>query len=526
MRRFAAVAAFFVFVLAGQTALAASFNGNLAVTSPETYKVLAVGPDGRTNIANVGANGYFTVTIRQNSTLHLIDGNGQYAGPIVLARGSRAYAKLKNISTRRLMVTVSNGFATVPFGRSKMYFRRHRSARIAFDRSTGPLGAGNLGFVRIGQDAGLQAAAQARINAVNSIGEDSDEDGLPDIVDVDDDGDLTLDSMDSDTSSQSQFEPETTSTLALDLADSLNANAAGVTEGMIDEALQDNLRIQFFLRRNGATSAVSAINVNCGALPYCSVPDGVATILGPDSATDTTPGMLWTAFDPDSDGLPNLSTAAADSLFAGTLVVLPHVPRTGIMPGDTVLFSYEAGGSVASVPGVIPFYFITTPAVKEYSDGLASGALTYPVTPGSPGTGPSATIDLNSSNLTLTFWRPQRPAISASESGFIDIGKLRYGVYLTPLGTAAVISCFSDDFSALSETLRERGVEGTTNQPLADTANDAPADASSTLSFTLDLDACLTRAGVSTAGLKVGVELIATSEAQDQSVQKIWFGLP
>lgn len=113
--------------------------------------------------------------------MHLRAPNGRYAGPIVVGSrkrgrraivGVRAGAKLGRIKVRR-------GYARV---RRKLPKRWVVATRVARARKGVPIGAGAFGRVRSRLSRGAPS-------------DDRDLDGIPDKLDIDDDGDLILDGV-------------------------------------------------------------------------------------------------------------------------------------------------------------------------------------------------------------------------------------------------------------------------------------------------------------------------------------------
>jgi hypothetical protein len=140
--------------------------------------VIALAPDGA--VSRARAKPRFRVVPRAGTvTLQIRDRAGSYLGPVVVAGrdgrvtlGVRAGARLGRIEVR-------NGYARV----SNPPARRSIDARVtARARGGRPVGAGNLGWV--------PGRAQGR----SAPGTDPDGDGIPNRFDVDDDGDLVLDS--------------------------------------------------------------------------------------------------------------------------------------------------------------------------------------------------------------------------------------------------------------------------------------------------------------------------------------------
>jgi hypothetical protein len=145
------------------------------VTSP--YTVIALSEDGRARFER--AHGRFAfVPPARTVTLHLVDGEGVYAGPVVAAgRGRRAVMRMR-AGARLGTLRIRDGW--IATGRRVAKRRQGRGA-AARARAGVPIGAGVMGHVRSG------AAGPG------GPGRDRDRDGFPGRFDVDDDGDLVLD---------------------------------------------------------------------------------------------------------------------------------------------------------------------------------------------------------------------------------------------------------------------------------------------------------------------------------------------
>ncbi|MCO6431573.1 MAG: hypothetical protein J5J00_11990 [Deltaproteobacteria bacterium] len=503
-------------------AQAARVKGKVTGDSPQNYKVVAVNKNASSTVAAVKANGSFSVNAKKNATLHLVSTSGKYVGPIGAAKGSKFYANLSGEKGNIGKVTLGNGFATTKYnGKTRKYYARKK---VSFDSSTGPLGAGKFGLVLnpVGADALAKRAKKVGVRAEDDeLGEDLDSDGIPDLLDIDDDGDLELDIVDEVQHAQTDFNAEIASTLRLELSNSLNINVGSPTDSQVDSLIQSNLFLLMLLQNNSNGATVSSVNVDCGSLSYCSS-SGTA-IIQMDNPPITN-GSVWSDYDPEGDGFPNLFVTEGRM---PEINIKPQATRSQIGTGDTIFFRINTSNGNQILPAVLPFVFSTAPALKEYSSGGSNPVtISYPVD-ASLGSGTSGNpIVLGAQQVTLTFWKPQRSAIDGAETpGYIDMGGLNYGVYLSPQGSTSVLTCELSDYSNLSSTLQTlSAVNGA--QAMVDTAADVTASASNTLTFTLDIGACLTRQGVSTTGTTVMMDLVATSQAQDQTSQSIHFKLP
>ena len=151
-----------------------AIEGRLAAS----YTVVALAPDGRTRIVEDVRGSFKLVPPARTVTLHLLGSNGRYLGPLVVrGQGRRAVVRVRagaQLGTLR----VEDGYARP--GR-KVPARRLGRGRAAKARGGVPIGTGLLGRVR------------TRATGPAGTGRDRDLDGIPGRYDVDDDGDLVLD---------------------------------------------------------------------------------------------------------------------------------------------------------------------------------------------------------------------------------------------------------------------------------------------------------------------------------------------
>jgi hypothetical protein len=500
---------------------AVKVKGRLDGANPSHWSVLAVGADGRSTTAAVSAGGRFTLSLAKSeardTTLHLIDrSDGRYAGPVVLAKGATAATRLAGKSGNLGTIAVRSGFA-VARGRAKKLFGR--ADTVGFDASTGTPGAGRLGLVARPPEARAPAADDGGGAGGDEPGDDSDADGIPNQIDVDDDGDTVLDAADPDTPSGGPgVQAAIFTDYFISIAKALNANAGGVTQEAIDALLAAELHL--VLLAPGAGGATNA-DVQCTGLPWCTT----ATVFGPSWVSDLPFGAPWSSYDSNGNGIPNLRTDPTD---IPQIVIKPNVTTADVHPGDTLLFTITtAAGETITLPAVLPFYFTTTPLLASVADGTTTTPVTYPVGPSGPGTEANP-FALTSGRLTMTLWRPQRPAIPGAESGtLMDMGGLSYGVSLGSFGSSDVVVCDPADYSDPSPTLEPATPSAAAFDVavLHDTAPDAAPDPTRTLAFTVDLAACLARAGHATSG-KVMVDLTARDRAQDNVALQFHVQLP
>jgi hypothetical protein len=498
---------------------ALAFPGAAVAASPPVslklskagYKVVALDNAGHA-VKAVGRNVKLAPTAAR-FTLHLVDARGNYAGPIVVAgTGTKAVVGLRR-GGRLGMVTVKRGYglAHAP----KRMLDKSRTARA---RRGVPVGAGVLGRVA-GQSKGASGA-----------GLDTDRDGVPAAFDVDDDGDLLLDNVDK----ASQRSPRQVpvgppnptpppvgmppgasagftlfSNLKLDIGLSLNANAGAVTDAQIDDALARNATLAI------SVPAGDEVELDCLGLAYCS-PGGTGTTL---AGSKPFPGD----FDTDGDGFGTITRGAT-----GDFQLHPGATSAEIGSGDSFIERVTTGGSETTAAGTLNYVFSTTPALTAFTTAAGSGTISYPVAPGGLGTNQNPIPVAAGSPISLVFWRPQRKAIAGSGegSGFVDIGHLTYSADIPNAPSAPGSpggapgpggNCQGQYASADADaTVGRDGV--------LDKADDRAAAAANTLSFTVDVDACLAANSVTwPAGATLGIDIQARAVQGDNAAQKIWF---
>lgn len=555
-----AVAALYLAVPASGDA-ATTVRGTLAGGKGTT--VLGLVRDGSAVADRVGGKGRFKLRFRGRSarqaSLQLVTRAGSYRGPVVLARaGRRAYTTLARRKAKRVSlgrVRLRKGYATTARRTSKRLLRggtvdRRRWARA--NRRGKPTGAGKLGLVRMrgrgaaarkGRPSAIVAGRAQAAGLANDPGADPDRDGTPNVADADDNGNLILDQTDPSTPEQEGVRGDIFSGLPLEPEQALNVNAAGVSRAQIDATLRERLNLAFtFFPRDPVGEdvlpgrTVTAVDVDCFALVYCRPGAGTAVVtsegLAPGTPGAPAPGSLWTDYDPNGDGLPNL--VLTDSVGGGPpgyhLVVEPRADTAQIRPGDSFNFVIRTDAAPATAPVTLTAYFVTTPAIDVYDDGTGPTPVSYPVQPGDPGTSENPAV-LSSESVRLTWWRPQRPAIPGAEGGgFVDMGGLFYGVDVSVrVGEEErIVQCIAADWSAPSGTLTVGQVfPGPPSfESLTDSAADAPPDSANTLAATLDLGSCLRREGIDPAGKTVLARMIAADRARDQAAQFFHMTLP
>lgn len=486
----------------------AAITGKL---SKPGYTLIAIGYDG--SAVSTRARSFKLRPRVGRVTLHLRDRRGKYAGPVLVARKGRRGVVGVRAGARLGRVRIARGYAGTARALPRRALDRGRTVQL---RGGAPLGNGrNFGLVRSRGVGGIGPGA------------DRDLDGVPGVLDIDDDGDRVLDPLERGASaraSQTGPAPEpgfnNFSQLFLELDQTVNANAAAVTDARIDAAMTRFLSVIFL----GVTPGTE---LDCGGLVWCS-PGGPARANAEpwrDMAGKAFPGDL----DADGDGLGTMELTER-----GEFRLHPNASSRQIGTGDTMIQRTPDGREVA---GTLAFVFNTVPAIQRWSDGAGNGeTLAHPVPAGAPGTGHNPLVIARDAAgeyvMTYTFWRPQRRAIaSAGERGdFVDIGGLDYQVVVPNVpGTSSTGSpqCPADSLSTAEPqlTLGSGGAGGR----FRDSAPDRAAARENTLTVTVNLSRCAAlRGGSLQPGDQLNVDIAATPadpSAHDVANQNVFVRL-
>ncbi|MDZ4786219.1 MAG: hypothetical protein SGJ02_09105 [bacterium] len=431
--------------------------------------------------------------------------DGQGVGPVVLKKISttkssiffsgKTQANKNNIRLGR--IDLKEGYANVRKNLNSSIVSKIEATAV----DGVPIGAGNGGLV-----AATTPTKQFR------GGRDSDNDGYIDIFDLDLNGNRIANPF--DTTDEEEEDEESLggpgilaaegvdmpfTTLFLNMNQTLNVNVGSVTLEDIDAVIsgENGFAIVFFFKVDDTT--YDGAHVICdSSLLYCrSEADGGSTsIIGGVSESTTPPSGVWSSFNDDGSGFPNLDLISGfqgqnENVFVGS--VQPRVTTSQFQPGDLATIEFMNGTTVSERRAIsIPSYFVTIPALQSYNAGSGVQTVDYDTPPGSSEGSP---ITLTGGTFTATFWRPQRLSIGEETGSFRDISALQYGLIIST--QTKEFGCSDGLFSGLS-SLDTTGSNSL--WPLRDTVTvDAEPNAANTLSFTVNLSACLAENGA-TAG--------------------------
>lgn len=562
-----------VLCLAASLALMAPSVSTAAAPKPITgklnkpgYTVIALATSGEATVVRARRGRFKLRPPAQRVSLHLRAADGTYAGPIVIERqGKNARKAILGVEAGAELgkVRVRSGYAKLKQELAEDSIDRKRKARA---RKGVPIGARVFG----------------RVISPNLSGpaSDPDADGLPDPLDIDDDGDLILDNIDRSTTSSratlraspSQFHVQ--SELVAPIYDTVNANSPAFTDVQIEAALPEIGRLVFEILPG------TAAELDCSGLRYCSSggTGRFPTVLNPPEGTPF-PGSPRGPFDGDADGFgrltPGPGTVSGMYLLHGARARDPGLDPTAsqIGTGDVLTEHVTTAGnesecpqptnpSCASFLSTLGFVFATTPALVSFSDETAETIVPYPIDgpysgppedfrPSGPGTlgngfpvtdGPDADQDVE---LTFTFWRPQRKPIDGelcpppddrlcTTDQWIDIGGLTYSVGVSHFGNPPAGGVFGACPQGTVSTADSNLMPPPTPPPpgqsvgFVDGAPDQPASQTNTFSFTLNASQCLASFGISSwdAGQELGLAFTGKDLSFDMTEQAVNFQRP
>jgi hypothetical protein len=519
------------------------------------YTVVAVGFNGKVTVAKGRS---FSLSIPASEyTLQLINAHGRYAGPIVV--GGESHSKvivgLKGAAALgTINVVASKGYAHVARRVPGAWLVR---SRWAWAKHGVPIGNGrNFGLV----------VSPTKGTGPTGPGGDSDRSGIPNLFDIAPGGNAVIKSLEPAVSGAREVAriagagnplppagpsgtgaPAWMSQMFLPIDQTVNEDATGMTQAEIDSTLQANLN----LKLENIPSA-DTVELDCNGLSYCSAGGtGQASEEGiqPPVGQPGYPEVPFPAatLDP-ATGFGEVVGPNVPNGFLGTLTgngasefsLYPNATTSQIGSGDVISLLTTSGGVTTQTPTTVNFVFATVPAIASYSDTAGdSGAITYPDTSGlgtqnnpiKVAPGPNGDVVVN-----FTAYRPQRAGIAgAGEPAYMDIGNLAYAFDSvsapspgqTTVGQAVPPACPASTYSNLSPTLTATNTGGSGAQSsgdLVDSAGDQPASPSNTISFSVDISACMATKGQTfPVGQPVMFDISANSQSSpDHSNQTFW----
>ena len=533
------------------------------------WRVLAVASSGRAVSARV-QNRRFSLKVRKadlkGMSLQLVDGDGAYAGPVLLRRVKRVGATRFSAKAKTALgrIDLEDGYAAVHRMLGKAAVLAAGSAKVRLTKKGAPVGAGLLGLTakpkakraaRAGDPGkgGGSLGGTCTANSPESLGGgDCDADGVPNFADVDDNGNLSLDSVDTSTADTSARINITFGSL-VPFPLQLNAYAASTTRDDVNSWLGasgpgNGMSMGYYLQERVIDPVgkfpFQDVWLTCtAAQPWCYGADATATVGGmsPNPAIwpgkhkwDTMPWWDFTGSTCPEDNTGSDSTPACVPISGGQPNSLIGMDRAGdpkggadrvwiaavqpnsddtlgmVRPKDVLtLNAQEHDGTIYSQPATITPYFVTSPGLEGFDVDGTTTTIAYPIDGTTPGASFNANpIQLGADGLlTLRIWRPQRLALPGEADGFYDVHGLHWGVMvgsyydshgdfqnLPTLGDPCIPTAIHGADLLPSPDVKQQMLDHT----VADVATD-PAhatDAESYIEFTVDVAHCMDIAGV------------------------------
>ena len=426
-------------------------------------------------------------------------------------------------------ISLKTGFAIAS---SSLKAAVYVSPKVSADSSGKPTGAGNSGIV---SSTSVSSNTLVNINA-SSPGDDSDQDGIINSVDADDNGNGVLDSA--DPASEGSDTPYVG--LNFDFRRTLNSNVRdGLSSSLIDAIVSgENYFASTFFISLPQNSTIDGGYLVCGdALTYCRPNTPLGYSGGVSESSSAYRGAMSSLL--NSSGYPILERISVGGSPAIVLSIQPRVGRDVFRPGDMYRVVLTSGSTeVSSRTFSLPPFFVSVPALKNYTANGVTTTVDYAsvnATTGSiPGVSQGDPIVLGADGLlSVSFWRPQREPIG-SEVGYQDFGALNYGIIIDNAQATCsgyytgVSSDLVEDTTALGNGNSPLSNQGANLNPLVDQVTDRPASATNLLSFTVDLKSCLSRSGGSpgTYGITLSAAGADVTGGRNTANQNIYVTIP
>ena len=501
-------------------------------TAPQGYSVLMVGKSGSSAAVKGGKFSMkMSAASLKGATLHLVSSTGKYAGPVVLKFSKTAKTGntlLSGKSGDLGKIAMKTGYSIAA---AKATTAIATTSKIKVSKTGAPSGAGRMGIPSSTSGASVRVFGVQKLGDGDAPkGEDTDKDGLPNTLDIDDDNDSKIDLVDDTNPSKAVT---TGSLLFLDISKTINLHAGMDETKMqvaIDQVFASNNNFWIGLNMNTAGgSTPDGMHISCAAEVKWCASTSPATLFGTG-----TNGAAEKWADKKSDGFamgipkgdgPNCDTSGSPMMGGGMCSntattnfnrqFIPQLPSADVQPGSLFTLNATKGGVITgSTAGTLSPYFASVPALKEVEAGGQVKNIDYALK-GVNGNGAAAgtrdnpiVVPANNKVIKLTFWHPQRSGVTdAGESRYVDMGGLRYGFYI-----GVNRFCDAGAMTPMSPTLTSSPVGGEFGHtPLVDSSKDqAPAN-TNLLSFSVDLSKCEGGTAPSIGNNAQMVTLIASS---------------
>lgn len=471
------------------------------------YTVIAIAKDGRAQTRRAPHRSFNLRPPANVVTLHLRAPDGVYAGPVVLGGAKRGVRAILGVRAGArlgvIKVKPGRGYAKSLKGLRKLQrngwvdLKRWGRAKEAV-----PIGAGNYGRVR-------------SKNVRDHVAGDLDLDGIPNPLDIDDDGDKILDNLDrrprrlrasarASADPAGDFRMRTSLGEGGDLQRTVNVNGfshSGLIpteyERLISANLVENLVLEMAILPGDLSELncglpQSRTDPTLGGLVYCT--KGGTGQLSPDEEIPF--GVSFPeCCDANDNGFGTLVPGTSPGSGFG---LSPRANSDQIGSGDLLIQHVTTDGHPVDFTSTVQYVFATNPAVASYDDGQGNSAvIKYPVPDATPGTGhnpvPVKAGPSGDVLVDLTLWRPQRRPIHP-ETGWIDMGGLDYGALIPSSGEF----CGPGSYPSTDPNMElvDGGFQGKQRWAgFRDLSADRPANAENKFTFRLNLTKCLASKG-------------------------------
>lgn len=478
---------------------------------PAGYVLVAIAKDGTAAVGKKsGATTKLTPTA-STVTLHLLSTTGSYAGPIVVG------TKKSGSSVRAILgVRAGASVGKVTYSKSLGYGRASVAAKSIVSsvfarasKSGVPVGAGSLGYtISVGTKGVSSSSVSAFATAEESqAGGDPDKDGIPNAVDVDDNGDGKLDVVDEKTvnANKSMTGPRPTmfSDFFVDLERIIRVSDAASAEAT-KEIVKEKLKFVFGMSPDGGK--VTNVRIDCLGIKWCAT----ATVF-PNMPSD--PKILWSTVDKDGDGrFFDLGKRDQGNTWNYDSSISPNVYPKDVQPGQ--MFNFEAsygGGKTVIIPSALTSFFVTAPAPKV----IGKTPISYPVQ-GAKGSWDNPIPTGDGTKLYLQTYRPLRPLLpsESSAAGMKEMGGLGYWLTVSKVGEEQPpTTCPGEAYSELSPGTQLRDFFA--QKAVMDDSPDSSPDTPTPVSFVVDLAKCRSTIGL---GDKVYIDMNVGDAAFNHTV--------
>jgi hypothetical protein len=538
-------------------------------TAPGASKVFLLTGSGRSYRATAEASGAFTITgvpaaAVANATLQFTDATSKYLGTAVFrvvksGKFWKAIVGLKAMKRGTLNVgalSYKDGWykAAKPVGAGTAGVR-------AVDRSGKPQGAGRAGRVKLVKASVATMSTLQKLAATtcpdgspkdpklngNNPGQDLDCDSVPNTIDVDDNGNGSLDILDQSTNDREDKNNYTASIATYSdmrgtMASKLNTNAPGATIASLTtniskllsgtDSTGGNFQMAIFLGdwalQGPAGEMPDWVYIECPGIKWCDAATGTAKIYGNSEmgevpgASALIDGKLWNTFASQNfsqPGYPKSTLAFYNGLYKFTqnkqnrwaAFLMPSYTAADVLnvvrANDVLVLHSITGTNDVSIPVTVSPFFVTTPYLKS----ATAAGVTVDNTNANFASG---NIKIGDDGLlSVEFWRPQRMKLDGETGNTGDFSALtsqhglNYGLQVTGgqvnnrmIASYPETGCAGADvntyFSSKTLTARNPSYGPPEEDPASDfwAMNDATADDApdNVLDLSLNLKGCIT----------------------------------